>query len=263
MLHLNRRRRKMKCTLVLFGESFRLGGQGSRNIGSPESFAGQMEASGSHLEFVRRMREGFGVSTEILLNTYGTQFDERLVERYSAGTGLQVRSNFNRDRIGLQGIFNQSCELISERLEDLDFVQFMRVDLILKRPFLDLFYPETNKILWPSVCFANWHNHAGSPRVSDMMLYVPRKHFGLVRGKDILFGHEGWHHLKHRIGSENQGLMLGTLHDSDSAKDWNPIYWISGRHRNETWSSCNFRIDEKLSITRMVSGKWVAFDQLN
>lgn len=251
----------MKCALVLLGESFRLGGQGSRNIGSHESFSGQMEASGSHLEFVRRMREGFGISTEIILNTYSTQFDEKLVEKYSSGT--VVKTNFNAQRIGLQGIFNQSCGLVSERLEGLDFVHFMRVDLILKRPFMDIFYPETDRVLWPSVCFANWHNHAGSPRVSDMMIYVPRKHFGLIANRDIVLGHDGWHHLKHRIGNENQGLMLSTLHDSDSAKDWNPMYWISGRPRNETWASCNFKIDENLTVSRMNRGRWELYDRLS
>lgn len=260
----NRRRRNMKCVLVLFGESFRLGGQGSRNTGSDESFAGQMDAVDSHLAFVEHLKARLAITSEIVINTYSTRFDEQLSKRYSENiSGARVRFNFNPERIGLQNIFNQSCDLVSSGIDDADFIQFMRVDLILKRPFLDIFYPETERICWPSVCFAGWHNFAGSPRVSDTMLYVPRRHFGLVKNKEILFAHEGWHHLKGRIGSGNQRLMLGTLHDSDSAKDWNPIYWMSGRHRNENWSSLDFKIDENLTVTRMREGRWTLFDQLN
>jgi len=252
-----------RCMIVLMGESFRLGGQGNRNIGSEESFQGQMEAADSHLAFMRDVKRKFEISSDILLNTYRTRFDAELLNKYSKndleGT---IHPNFNPSQIGLQGIFDQSCEMISGELAGAEFVQFIRVDLILKRSFSDLFYPETEKILWPSACFFGWHKHDGSPRVSDTMLYVPKKYFDLIRNKEIRFGHEGWSHLRSRIGSENQGLMLGTLHDSDSAKDWNTMYWMSGRHRSQIWESCNFRIDENLTVSRMDRGRWVVCDKL-
>lgn len=255
----------MKCLIVLVGESFRLGGQNSRNIGSDESFHGQMEASHSHLEFVNAIKSKFGMSSDILLNTYTTKFDAQLVKKYSENDlgGGALRTNFNPSQMGRQEIFNQSCELVADKLHDVEFVQFIRVDLILKRTLMDLFYPDCDRVLWPSACFFGWHKHDGCPRVSDTMLYVPKKHFSLIENKEIWFGHEGWSRLKHKIGSQNQGLLLGTLHDSDSAKDWNPIYWISGRPRNQIWASCNYRIDEDLAISRVNMGKWEVCDRLN
>lgn len=41
-----------KSLLILFGESFRLGGQGNRNTGSEQSYAAQIKAAQTHLEFI-------------------------------------------------------------------------------------------------------------------------------------------------------------------------------------------------------------------
>ena len=45
-----------KALLILFGESFRLGGQNTRNKGSKESYNEQIAAAKTHLKFIKRKK---------------------------------------------------------------------------------------------------------------------------------------------------------------------------------------------------------------
>ena len=47
----------MKALLILFGESFRLGGQGNRNTGSKSSYEEQIKASKSHIHFISNLQQ--------------------------------------------------------------------------------------------------------------------------------------------------------------------------------------------------------------
>ena len=47
----------MNSLLILFGESFRLGGQGNRNRGSEESYRQQINASLSHIKFIESLQK--------------------------------------------------------------------------------------------------------------------------------------------------------------------------------------------------------------
>ena len=48
--------------------------------------------------------------------------------------------------------------------------------------------------------------------------------------------HNSWHNLivHHKLTYEDLDMMLNTYHDSDSAKDFNPIYYIVNRNVNNT-----------------------------
>lgn len=43
--------------LILFGESFRLGGQGNRNRGNDNSYKGQIKAAKSHIKFIESLKK--------------------------------------------------------------------------------------------------------------------------------------------------------------------------------------------------------------
>jgi len=43
--------------LILFGESFRLGGQGNRNTGSEQSYEEQINAAKSHIKFISNLKK--------------------------------------------------------------------------------------------------------------------------------------------------------------------------------------------------------------
>lgn len=259
-----------KCLIVLIGESFRVGGQGTRNRGSTESFAEQIEACESHLNFFRHLKEKFNIESHVFINTYTTKYDLELINKY-LDNELEgdLFFNINKEPIGLQNLFNQSCDLILKkvRISDFDFVYFIRIDLILKKNFSKKFYLNNEKVIWPFTCFAYFmdnlvpfYKYLNSPRISDLMVYIPKKFFYLIEDKKISFYHDGWHNLKEQ--GVQQELLINTLHDSDSQKDWNPLYRISGRPETDIWWSLNFYIDENLQVMRKLNDKWVLHDKL-
>lgn len=137
-----------------------------------------------------------------------------------------------------------------------DFVFFLRIDLVLKPLFAShVFRLDSEKILFPCACFIHWPGHAGvwhkcvdgSPRIADVMSIVPRKFYAHMHGAMNSFGHETWSHLarEHGMGKDQMGFLLRTYHDSDSYKDWNPIYFISDRPEHGTWYSVFYEMDEE------------------
>ena len=68
------------------------------------------------------------------------------------------------------------------------------------------------------------------------MIFIPRKYFDSVR--HMLFtpdGHRLWIRMIWRgLTNDDMDTMLENIHDSDSAKDWNPLYYLAGRPQNTT-----------------------------
>ena len=87
-------------------------------------------------------------------------------------------------------------------------------------------------ILFPSICFVPYHKSGIHPRVNDMMIFIPKKYYNYI--KNIQYnpqGHDIWANLIKNtdLKYEDIDTMLNTYHDSDSAKDLNPIYYIVNR----------------------------------
>ena len=107
----------------------------------------------------------------------------------------------------------------------------MRIDLFLKDKFSEIFNPTSDKILFPSICFEPHHKCDIHPRVNDMMMFIPKKYFYLIN--KITLNHGSWYDLitLYNLKYDDLDMMLDTYHDSDSAKDFNPIYYIVNRHQ--------------------------------
>ena len=56
----------MKGLIILFGESFRLGGQDTRNRGSIEAYSEQIKASESHIKFIEHISDKYKISEKLL-----------------------------------------------------------------------------------------------------------------------------------------------------------------------------------------------------
>ena len=67
----------MNSLLILFGESFRLGGQGNRNRGSEESYRQQINASLSHIKFIESLKKN-NINMTVSINSYTTKFNNSL-----------------------------------------------------------------------------------------------------------------------------------------------------------------------------------------
>jgi len=246
----------MKGCLILFGEAFRLGGQGTRNRGSDESYEGQIKAATSHMEFMKDLKSK-GVNMEVYISSYNTKFNDTLLKIYE---NTLIGHTFYDDLVGQHGLIHTALDTISSGTYDFtdtyDFILIMRIDLFLKDRFMEIFNPNWDKILFPSICWKSWCKIGIHPRVNDMMIYIPKKYFNYVG--NIIYN--SWHNGHNQWGNliENKNLtyddldtMLNTFHDSDSAKDFNPIYYIVNRPEStvhhtpgDIFDKYNFKNDE-------------------
>jgi hypothetical protein len=217
----------MKGVLILFGESFRLGEQGTRNIGSDESYNEQMNAAKSHVEFIENLKEK-DCSMDVYLSSYHTKFNENLKTVYS---NYLINTIFYDNLIGPHNLIHNTLNNIT--LDQYDFVLIMRIDMYLKHKFIEIFNPNWDKILFPSICFKPYHIYGEHPRVNDIMIYVPKKYYNYI--KNIDYGHHMWYCFMHttNLTYDDLDTMIPTFHDSDSAKDFNPLYYLVNRYRSD------------------------------
>lgn len=219
-----------KALLILFGESFRLGNQYTRNRGSEKSYNEQMNASKSHMKLISFLKQK-QIDVEVSINSYTTKYDDNLTNIYKEVLYDKI---FYPELIGQNGLIHNCMKRINY-LKEYDFVLCMRIDICLKDKFMEIFNPHSSKILFPSICFEPHHKVGNHPRVNDLMLYVPKKYIGLFKEKDIQLSHRSWFELieHYKLDYSELDTMLNTYHDSDSAKDYNPIYYIVNRRENK------------------------------
>jgi hypothetical protein len=228
--------------LILFlGESFRLGCQGTRNRGSPESYDEQIKACKSHIDFIENTITKFNMnSMSVFISSYTTQFDNQLLsiyEKYCIGNDLYS------DPIGINNLFHNTINKITN-IENYNFILFIRIDLFLKEHFINMFNPTINMILFPTICWkqhSKWGNH---PRVNDMLLFIPKKYYNYI--KNISICHETWYNLMNNtnLTYDDMDTMIHTYHDSDSFKDYNPLYYIVNRKETTVFHSEGYIFDK-------------------
>ena len=128
----------MKGLVLLLGESFRMGGQHSRDRGNDDAYDEQMKACESHVDFMHGLVQRFKLeSLQVYIGTYRTKFDEDLIGFYK--TQL-VGNLFLDDVIGLNNLFHK-CITDIENIEQYDFILYLRIDLCLKERFKEVFNP--------------------------------------------------------------------------------------------------------------------------
>ena len=216
----------MKGCIILFGESFRLGGQNTRNRGSDESYNEQIQASQSQMSFIKHLYSK-NVNAYVYISSYETKFNNELCKVYA---DVLIGCDFYDNLIGQEMLIKNTINQIT--IEKFDFVLFMRIDLFIKNYFLEIFNPQWDKIMWPSICFKPYHKCGIHPRVNDMMGFFPRKYYSYF--KYLYYnptGHDQWAYFVNNTDLNYDCLdtMINTFHDSDSEKDFNPLYYIVNR----------------------------------
>lgn len=220
----------MTFCFVLIGESFRLGYQGSRDVGRPHAYRGQMLASQSHLEFIKYMQDTRNLTCDVILNTISTPYDDDLRHIYAP-----LRATFHKT---FPSPDENSLSVVTLPDKQYDFIFYLRLDLYLKPDFKTVFPVDYSKIYFPCICYTKGNAHiqdACCPRVNDTMCIMPT----LIPGFRLC--HAAWSHLVHihHIPQHAIATLLATYHDSDSSKDWNPLYRMIGRPETKNWFSKN------------------------
>lgn len=229
--------------LILFlGESFRWGQQNTRDRGSVVSYDEQMKACKSHIDFIENIKTKFSMdSISVLLSSYTTQFDNELLQIYKK---YLIGHKLYPNVIGINNLFHNSINEINENIKKYDFILFIRIDLFLKDKFTELFNPNTDMILFPTICWKHDSKSGNHPRVNDMMLFIPKKYYKYI--VNISINHDSWFNLMHTtdLTYDDLDTIIHTYHDSDSFKDYNPLYYIVNRPRTTIFHSKGYIFDK-------------------
>jgi hypothetical protein len=229
--------------LILFlGGSFRLGNQWNINIGSNESYHEQINACKRHVEFIEHIIKKYQLnSISVFISTYNTQFNNDLLSIYEK---YLIGSDIYDNLIGINNLFHNSINKI-KNIEKFDFVLFIRIDLFLKDYFLDIFNPNINMVLFPTICWKQGSIYNNHPRVNDVIIFIPKKYYKYIRN---IFNitHTSWHDLIEYtdLKYDDIDVMINTFHDSDSYKDFNPLYTIINREESKIWLSEGHTFDK-------------------
>ncbi len=215
------------------GESFRLGGEGTRNIGSVKSVGPQIDAAKSHMNFVENL-EKKDCTVDIYINTYNTIYNDKLLDVYKNNL---IGSLFHHDKKGTKYLLDICLTKIETN--KYDFILLSRIDIFYKEEFLSVFKHDWENIRFASICFKPFHKVKNLPRVNPILIFIPKKYYNYMSEYIDISSHNVWYYLINNtdLKIEDLDTMLNTYHDSDSSKDFNPIYYIVNRTQSEKFSS--------------------------
>ena len=234
----------MKGLIFILGESFRMGGQGTRIRGIPEAYDEQINACNSHIRFLNHIKMKYNVDIDVHISTYTTQYNHNLLDIYK---DYMINYSIYDDVEGLTTLFQNAIKKNSSNIDNYDFIFFFRIDLFLKDSFFEIFNPNWTTIRFPTNTWTITVHHNGKPRPNDVMIFIPKRLFYL--NDKIAVSHEIWYDLSLiNVSDDDLDVMINTFHDSDSQKDWNPLYYMVNREQTQNWHDKDSRLFNKKNI---------------
>ena len=241
---------KNKGLLLLYGESFREGGQGDRTRDTSNSLNTQKLASDSHILFCKHLKNKYNIDMEIIINTYDTKYENELKEFYKDMPIINYISQ--TELIGPTNLVNNSLKQINQ--SKYDFILFTRPDIILKPYFLEIFNPEWNKIMFisatPISIATAFHSplliKEGYPSVITILTFVPNNHFDILKKFDPEC--ESWrtYAIEFNKNKNDMDYMTDTYFEANTILNKNPIYNMTGRNEItlRQFDETNIKIDK-------------------
>ncbi len=259
-----------KALFVTAGGSFRSGGGrtsgGSVNtiMGLPNSYEEQKLATTTHLQYIDYLKNQ-GYEVDVVVGTYETQYTKDLLSWYKITTPKLEAKIFDftsnsaaflekpagAPGYGLSRMFQLTINNIN--LDSYDFIIYIRVDVVIKN--LSLFISKLNiqstQLLLAYNLMDPYLSFGGHPFPTDMIMFIPKNLFNKINFSEIEIFHSMWKWFvdSSNLSTEDIGYMLDTMHDSDSAKDWNPLYRLANRYSVSRWSGVGFKYDPKTKTT--------------
>jgi len=228
--------------VMLVGQAFRFGGQGNQNVGSDQSKKEQFEAFQSHKNLLNHLEEKYGCRPNIFLKTQSTKFDEEVREFF--GDDLKVAEFSNGDRDSMTNT-KDFIELFEKSEESFPYYLMVRIDMILKPKFLEILDPNIDAVQFTHLTWKSNYEVDGYGRVADLIFCFPRKQmFTYASYRDVKLYHNLIRDMRQKNFNGKFHAMIESLHDSDSAKDWTPLYRIANRrecqeNNSEGWVYSN------------------------
>jgi hypothetical protein len=229
----------MRGLLLITGEAFREGMQGSRTRDTDASFQPQKMASESHVDFCNYIKEKYGVKIDIFINTYDTKYEKELKSWYP-----NCKYKSNKTLLGPKLVQNA----VNEIDKDYDFIFLLRPDIFIKPYFYSVFNPKWKTIHFFSQNYTRWKCGMSGPYplVNSTFQFIPKKYIQVCT--NIVFDHDAWQHYHEifHIPQSKMDFMVNTYHDADSYKDYNPYYRYVGRPECTVWHDRGKTINRKL-----------------
>ena len=215
-----------------------------------ERYETQKIATESHIRFIENLNK-INIKSDVIINTYDTKYENDLKEWYN---DYLINYISNKELIGIEKLINNIISSNKKKIiNNYDFVYICRIDLYLKDYFIEKFNPDWNKIYFSSItwreCYKTFNNE---PRIADVMIFIPSPYFYLFN-LNIYLNHDAWFMYKtdYNLTNNDMDFILDTYHDSDTFKDFNPLYYMVSRPENQKWHSENLVVDRNLFSTNL------------
>ena len=230
---------KKKGIIVYYGGGFRDGPSKSNVQDTNSGYNNQFYSSKSHIK-LNKVLTSKGYEVDTLISSYHSKFEAQLKLWYNPYIDI-ILNTFEVRRHSTDGrdfLIKSSIKNMDELdMEVYDFILFIRIDLFLKKDFIEMVDFTSDKVFFLAHNFFTGHcgfTDNRDPEVVDMILYVPKKHFNILDNKFKL-NHNSWTYYKNQYNLTNDdlGFMTDKRFDSNSYLDINPFYVISGRPENQ------------------------------
>lgn len=266
-----------KVLVVLSGESFKDGGTGVRSVGNNEYFIRQQFfATDSHIRLMDQI-ESLGYKCDVVINSYkSNRLEIALVHMYGDRV---VGYNFHEHRL------KDEYEMIEDTTQrigglagfsEYDSVLFIRLDLYLKKYFIDSFRLDSGKVMYAFLdsnpSFNMICNGLKIPRcdyflpVTYFITLVPNKYFDLMLNNKVWYWHYSGSRLMEQIKDDptnHIGFFVDTLHWSSSSIEWNPIFVQAARPNSKKYEECK-QIQVDVDPNRfIIASKGLRYDFIN
>lgn len=239
------KKNEKKCAFVFFGGSFRDKIHDHNNTIKESAYDLQKKAVDTHLKLIEKFKNDYNYNVDIYVASVYKEYSNDLIKWYgNVKNSIFIDEKHSRCNY----LFVKSKEIIID-INQYNVLMYIRLDLVLKDYMINLINPNNiTRITFPSICFltSNSHKtHDNMPRVNDMFIFIPRNYYRIVNDGFEL-GHDSWldlvNHFKYNKNDIN--VLVSTYHDSDSFKDWNPLYYICNRPQNNIWASTGYILNK-------------------
>ncbi len=224
--------KKKVIGILVRGESFRVGENNSRRVGTPESIKGQRQAAISLYENVIFVLHAMGYQTRIILDTYSNGNENELLSLYP-GSELVVRPLEALQTVNLSNVVQDAIR----NNPKVDFWFIIRFDMCLHGAFQGIvkrMIQEESRILFPWTMVGEYGAVLPSGRhsVAETMFWLPKyrvndflKALVVINKGNIGDLHAFLDGLVPCVGEEAVGYMVDAKsYDTNPAKQPNPYY---------------------------------------
>jgi len=227
-----------KGLVVYYGGGFRDGPNLSSIQDTVKGYNNQFYASKSHIK-LNNVLTNKGYDMDSLVCSYHSKYESLFKLWYNPFDIILNTIKVNgKSTDGRDSLIKNCIKNMNDlKMEEYDFVLFIRIDLFLKRDFFDVLNLKSDKVQFLAHNFYTGHcgfTDKKDPEVVDLILYVPKKHFHMLDNKFKL-NHNAWTYYKkqYNLTNDDLGFMTDKRFDSNSYLDLNPFYVISGRPENK------------------------------